>query len=390
MQFVGETGRFGEAEGKFEDTLFIALELSRKTWLVATFAPKLGDKISIHSVPGGDSERLLEIIGNLRSKLQRKGLSNPRIVSCYEAGYDGFWIHRVLRQNGIENHVLDGASLPVDRRAKHIKTDNTDVRRLLRAIVGYVQGDPQSCRVVRAPSPEDEDARRLHRERQRLVRERTGHISRIKALLMAHGIRALRITDKHWCKRLAQMKTGDGRDIPCHLLAEIEREWHRLKLVAEQIRLVEAERDRLVVGKEEIDDRCVEKMRKLVKLRGIGPDFATALTREVFYKQFDNRRQIASYMGLAPAPYDSGDSRREQGINKAGNARARVAAVQMAWMWLRYQPQSDLAQWYYRRVGKLEGRVRRIMIIALARKLVIALWRYLETGQPPKGAIIVA
>jgi transposase len=232
--------------------------------------------------------------------------------------------------------------------------------------------------VVRAPTPEEEDARRLHRERQRLVRERTGHLNRIKALLIVHGIRALRITDANWCERLDRMQTGDGQPIPQRLKIEIEREWSRLKLVAAQIRDVEAERDGLVKGSEPTGDQCEQKMRRLVKLRGIGADFATVLTREVFYRSFQNRRQVASYFGLAPAPYDSGDSKRDQGINKAGNSRARVAAVQMAWMWLRYQPRSELALWYYRRVGDLKGRVRRVMIIALARKLVIALWRYVE------------
>ena len=311
-------------------------------------------------------------------------------MCCYEAGYDGFWLHRVLVNHGIEIHVLDPASLPIDRRAKHIKTDNIDAKRLLRAIVGFVQGDPQSCRVVRAPTPEEEDARRLHRERQRLVRERTGHSNRIKALLIAHGVRALRITDAKWCERLDQMRTGDGRPIPTQLKIEIDREWKRLKVVAEQVREVEVERDRLVKGSEPTGDICVEKMRRLVKLHGIGAEFATVLAREVFYRPFQNRRQVASYVGLTPAPYDSGESKRDQGINKASNTRARVIAVQMAWLWLRYQSKSDLALWYYRRVGDLKGRIRRIMIIALARKLVIALWRYVETGKVPTGAIVTA
>jgi transposase len=290
----------------------------------------------------------------------------------------------------IENYVLDAASLPIDRRAKHIKTDNIDAKRLLRAIVGFVQGDPQSCRVVRVPTPEEEDARRLHRERQRLVRERTGHLNRIKALLVTHGIRALRITDAKWCERLDKMRTGDGRPIPARLKIEIEREWKRLKVVAEQVREVEAERDRLVKGREPSGDVSTERMRRLVKLHGIGAEFATVLTREVFYRPFQNRRQVASYVGLTPAPYDSGDTKHDQGINKAGNTRARVIAVQMAWLWLRYQSKSDLSLWYYRRVGDLKGRVRRIMIIALARKLVIALWRYVETGKVPTGAIVTA
>ncbi len=383
---------FGDVKGSadLQNTLFVALELSRATWVVATYAPRLGGKVSLHAVTGGDTAKLLAIIAQLQKKLADKGAPQVRTVSCYEAGYDGFWIHRALLAHGIENHVLDSSSIPIDRRAKHVKTDNVDARRLLRAIVGFVQGDCESCRVVRVPTPEDEDARRLYRERQRLVRERTGHINRIKALLITHGIRALRLTDAKWLQRLGKMTTGDGRPLPERLRVEIEREWKRLKLAIEQIREVEAERDRLVKGSEPTDDACIEKMRKLVKLRGIGADFATALTREVFYRHFDNRRQVGSFIGLAPAPYASGEMRHDQGMNKAGNARARVAAVQMAWMWLRYQPQSELAQWYFRRVGQLEGRIRRIMIIALARKLVIALWRYVETGQVPAGAMIAA
>jgi len=180
---------------------------------------------------------------------------------------------------------------------------------------------------------------------------------------------------------LPKMQTGDGRPIPARLKIEIEREWKRLKMVAEQVREIEAERDRLVKGSEPSGDACTEKMRRLVKLHGIGAEFATVLTREVFYRPFQNRRQVASYVGLTPAPYDSGDTKHDQGINKAGNTRARVIAVQMAWLWLRYQSKSELSLWYYSRVGDLKGRVRRIMIIALARKLVIALWRYVETGK---------
>lgn len=184
--------------------------------------------------------------------------------------------------------------------------------------------------------------------------------------------------------------TGDGQPIPARLRLEIERQWRRLKVVAEQLREVEAERDKLVKGTEPSSDAYTEKMRRLVKLYGIGPEFATVLTREVFYRPFANRRQVASYVGLTPAPYDSGESKHDQGINKAGNTRARASAVQMAWLWLRYQRRSDLALWYNSRVAGLKGRVRRIMIIALARTLVIALWRYVETGKLPTGAIATA
>lgn len=373
-----------------QETLFLALELSRATWVVATYCPLLGDQVGIHSVPGGDAPRLLELIGRFRAKVVAKGGDGVRVVSCYEAGYDGFWLHRVLCANGVANQVLDGASLPVDRRAKHVKTDNLDAKRLLRAIVGHTLGDPQACRAIHVPSIEQENARRLYRERQRLVHERSGHINRIKGLLMANGIREVGIQGAKWHRRLDDLRTGDGRPLPAVLKMEIERQWRRLQFLRDQIREVETARDRVLKEATPADDPSARKIKALAKLRGIGGDLATALTREVFYRRFDNRREVASYIGLTPAPYASGDSRRDQGINKAGNARVRVAAVQMAWMWLRFQPDSELSQWYYRRVGELVGRVRKIMIIALARKLVIALWRYTETGLVPKGAIVAA
>ena len=208
---------------------------------------------------------------------------------------------------------------------------------------------------------------------------------------MAHGIRGLRLTDKTWVDRLDRMRTGDGRALPAALRIEIEREWRRLRLVAEQLRDVEAVRNDTI--QQLMDDatgdvEVRQKMQLLIRLRGIGPDFATIMMREAFYRKFQNRRQVASYFGLAPAPYDSGDSQRCQGISKAGNPRARCAAIGMAWMWLRHQPQSELAQWFAKRAGGMSGRVRRIMVVGLARKLVIALWRYVETGEVPQGAII--
>lgn len=373
-----------------QDTLFVALELSRATWLAATFCPRLGEQISIHSVPGGDARRLLELIGRLRAKILQKGSPSVRVISCYEAGYDGFWLHRALLADGVENQILDAASLPIDRRAKHIKTDNIDAKRLLRAIVGHTLGDPQACRVIHVPSVEEENARRLFRERQRLVREQTGHINRIKGLLVAQGIRAVGVQGAKWLRRIDDLLTGDGRPLPVELKMEIERQWRRLQLLRDHIREVETARDQVLKEATPPGDMSAAKIKALAKLRGIGAELATTLTREVFYRRFDNRRQVASYIGLTPAPYDSGDTRRDQGINKAGNARVRVASVQMAWMWLRFQPQSELSQWYYRRVGELVGRMRRIMIIALARRLVIALWRYAETGLVPKGAIVAA
>ncbi|SFJ35155.1 IS110 family transposase [Bradyrhizobium sp. Gha] len=367
--------------------VYVAVELSRSNWIVAVHAPALGDKVSSHQLAGGDVAHLLSVIDRVCRQVAHTGHAEPIAYCCYEAGYDGFWLHRLLLAHGIRNFVLDAASLLVDRRAKRAKTDHLDARSLLRALIGLSQGDTYGCRAVRVPTVDEEDARRLHRERQRLVRERTGHINRIKALLSAQGIRALRITDKTWLNRLGRLRTGDGRPLPAQLRAEIARQWRRLMLLEEMRRQVEAERDGLLRGNTGAD-QSVGNIQRLAKLKGIGPEFATIFAREVFYRHFSNRRQVGSYLGLAPCPYNSGSSRRDQGISKAGNPRARTAAIEMAWMWLRYQPNSALSQWYRNRVGTMEGRIRRILIVGLARKLVIALWRYVSTGLVPTGAII--
>jgi transposase len=332
---------------------------------------------------------LIDLIEQMRHQVRQIADSEPIVHSCYEAGYDGFWLHRKLLSLGVDNHVLDASSLLVDRRAKRAKTDHLDARSLLRALVGLSRGDSYGCRAVRCPTVEEEDGRRVHRERQRLIRERTGHVNRIKALLAAQGIRALRITDKTWLGRLERMRTGDGHAIPTQLRAEIARQWRRLMLVEEMRREVEKERD-AAFAETESPGTTTQISQRLVKLRGIGPEFATIFAREVFYRSFGNRRQVGSYLGLTPCPYNSGASQRDQGISKAGNPRARTAAIQMAWMWLRHQPNSALAQWYQGRVGEMEGRIRRIMIVALARKLVVALWRYVTVGLVPAGASVAA
>jgi transposase len=267
------------------------------------------------------------LIEDQRRALVNKRVTGARVISCFEAGYDGFWLHRELVKHGVENHVID------DRRAKHLKTDRIDVRRLLRAIIGYAGGDRESCRVVHVPSVSQEDMRRTNRERERLVREQTGHINRIRALLTAQGIRLARIKDGRWVERLRELRTGDGQPMPEKLRAELEREWRRLALVMAHLREVEGDRDEIVYGEANPDAVDGDKIRKLVKLRGIGPDFATMLTREVFFRPFRNRRAVAKYFGLTPAPYASGDSRRDQGIDKAGNPRARHVALEAAWMW---------------------------------------------------------
>jgi transposase len=360
-------------------TLLVALELSKATWVVALSAP-LSDRISHYSIAGGDAGALLKLIEQARSRAEA-ALGQPvRVVCCYEAGYDGFWLHRVLTANGIDNHVLDAASLLVNRRARRAKTDRIDVDGLIRALAALVRGERHACRAVHVPSVEDEDRRRQTRERERLVAERTAHVNRIKGLLMAQGIRDFLPTRPNAAERLAELRTGDGRPLSPCLAAEIRRELRRLKLVEEMIGEVETERDSVMAGT--VADQRIALLRQV---KGIGPVAATVLGREVFHREFTNRRELASYLGLTPSPWASGSVQLDQGISKAGNARARTILIEIAWLWPRYQPGSRLAGWFRERVGQTKGRLRRILVVALARKLVVALWRYLGTGVIPEG-----
>ena len=360
-------------------TIYVALELSKSRWLVGIHTP-LADKVSRYSVPGGDSAALLDRIGRARQRAEQRLERPVRIVCCYEAGYDGFWLHRLLRAAGIENQVMDPASLPVNRRARRAKTDRIDLAALLRALMAWDRGEQQVCRMVRVPSPEQEDRRRRSRERERLVKERVQHIARIKGLLMTQGIRDFQPARRDWADRLERLRTGDGRPLPQALKAEIERECRRLWQIIDMIRAVERERD--VARAAEAPDR----IGMLTRLVGVGEVSAGVLADEVFHRDFANRREVAGYVGLGSSPYNSGSVERDQGISRAGNPRARRMAIELAWFWLRYQPESRLTHWFHERVGTTRGRFKRIMIVALARKLIVALWRYLTTGVVPEGA----
>lgn len=360
-------------------TIYIALELSRNRWLVGIHTP-LADKVSRDALTGGDGEALLRRIARVRETAERRLGACVRVLCCYEAGYDGFWLHRLLRAHGVENHVMDPASLPIDRRARRTKTDRLDLAALLRALMAWDRGEKQVCRMVRVPSPEQEDRRRRSRERERLIKERVQHVARVKGLLMTQGIRDFEPARRDWADRLEQLRAGDGRRLAPALKAELVRECQRLWQVIEMIRSVEHE---------QAADRAAEdgkQVAMLTRLAGIGRVSASVLVDEVFHRDFANRRQLAGYVGLASSPYNSGTRRREQGISRAGNPRARRVAVELAWFWLRHQPDSRLTHWFHERVGVARGRFRRIMIVALARKLVVALWRYLETGVVPEGA----
>ena len=371
--------------------LYVAVELSRSDWLVAVLAPG-AQRASRHKLEAGDVEGLLALVARARGRAER-------VCSCYEAGYEGFWLHRRLLAAGIESFIVDPSSLQVDRRARRKKTDAIDVETILRALVAWDRGERGLCAMVRAPDPAAEDARRTSRERERLVRERTGHLNRIRGLLMTMGIYDFNPRPADRLEHLAGLVTGDGRPLPERLAVEIRREIDRLQLVERQIRELERERDppaprgrpRKDAQPRQIDPASPRgRIARLQKLRGIGPEIAGVLQDEVFYRNFDNRRQLTAYCGLDPTPFASGSTRREQGISKAGNRRARHAAVELAWLWLQWQPDTALARWFQARVGAGTGRHKRTMIVALARKLLIALWRFLEGGLVPDGAILKA
>jgi transposase len=366
-------------------TIFVAIELSQRSWLVTVHSPDK-DRMSRHKLEGGDHAGLLALIDRLRERAARALGAVPTVVSCYEAGYDGFWLHRLLLGAGITSHVFDPASIAVDQRARRVKTDRIDGEQMLRTLMAYCRGEPRVVRIVRVPGPEQEDARRATRERDRLTKEQTAHTTRIKALLRLLGMAVGNPRRRDWLTWLAAQRDWQGQAVPPHTQAEIEREHARLMLVRGQLDALTR-----APARAELTPAAAEMAQRsehLLRLKSLGPAFATTLTNEVFYKDFRNRRQVASYFGLAPSPWQSGGTDREQGISKAGNPRARCAAIELAWLWLRHQPDSALTQWFHQRSVSASRRAKRITIVALARKLIVALWRYLTTGLVPEGAVL--
>jgi transposase len=314
--------------------MFVGFELGKAKWKLGIVLPG-GSKLSQYTVAGGDAEAALRLIAKARQKAEKKASSSVRIVSCYEAGYDGFWLHRWLEGRGIENRVLDAASVQVNRRARRAKTDRLDL-----------------------------------------------------GLLHGQGVRDALPRAKTFCAWLAEVRTGCGHNLPPHLMAELKREHGRLLLVEEQIAEIEAQA--VAARQAAVPAPMASKINQLIELKSLGPVSSQTLVGEVFFRDFKNRRQVGSYFGLTGTPFDSGGSRREQGISKAGNTRARTTAIELAWLWRRHQPGSALSRWFEERVGDQKGRVRRIAIVALARKLMVALWRFLEHGLVPEGAVLRA
>lgn len=359
--------------------LYIAFELSSSKWKLA-FSD--GSKVRYKTITAGNLAQLQVEIDLAKRKFKMD--EDVRVVSCYEAGRDGFWIHHYLESQGIENVVVDSASLEVNRRKRRAKTDRIDVAKLLRMLMRYWGGEKKVWSVVRVPSEEDEDARHLHRGLEGLKKERTMHRNWIKGLLIQQGIKVSNPSQKAFLDVLEKQRTWNGQAVPPGLKSQVVREYERLQKVEGQIKALEKEKTERLKNP---DTESLEKVAKLALLYGIGSVSSWTFVMEFFgWRQFQNRREVGGLAGLTPTPYDSGNSLREQGISKAGNHRIRALAVEIAWAWLRFQPQSKLSQWYMKRFAGGGKRMRRIGIVAMARRLLIDLWRYLEYDKIPEGA----
>lgn len=362
----------------FQRHLYMAFELGQSEWKLG-FTIGLGQKPRLKTINARDLHALQD---EIRAAKKRFDLpEDTPVLSCYEAGRDGFWLHRYLIENEIENLIVDSSSIEVNRKAKRAKTDRLDARKLLTMLMRYAQGEERVWSIVNVPSEEAEDHRHLHRELHTLKGERTRHINRIKGFLAGQGVCISIRSDFLAC--LETIRLWDGSPLPMGLRARLEREYERMQVVNEQIKHLEAERRELVRHSQRSD---VEMVRQLMRLKGLGIGSAWQWVMEFFaWREFRNRRQVGALSGLTPTPYQGGEDACEQGISKAGNVFVRSMAIQIAWGWLRYQPESQLTRWYERRFGHGSKRLRKIGIVALARKLLIDCWIYLETGLVPEG-----
>lgn len=375
---VSRTTRQGN-DTTISSSLYLALELSNAEWKLG-FTIGLGQAPRLRSLKARNLEGLKREIDLAKTRF---GLAKEACVfSCYEAGRDGFWLDRYLMANGVNNKVVDSASIEVNRRFRRVKTDRLDVGKLLNMLVRYHQGEPKVWSVVHVPSVVEEDQRQLHRELMALKREQTHHINRIKGVLVSQGVVMEVKTD--FLEELERVRLWDGSPISPGLQALLEREQKRMEVVRAQIHQIEDTRKEALRTS---SDPAIEQVRRLLQLKGIGVNSAWVYVMEFFsWRALRNRRELGSLAGLTPTPYTSGESARERGISKAGNRPVRAMAIEIAWSWLRNQPDSQLSRWYRKRFAEGGSRVRRIGIVALARKLLIALWRYVEYGVLPEGA----
>ena len=361
-----------------EEALYVAIEMSRKSWKLGMTDGK-SRRARVVTIEAKDWTGFQAQIEKARRQC---GLEETvKVKSCYEAGREGFWVDRALKKMGIDNVVVDAASIEVNRRAKRAKTDRKDAEQLVRQLVRWWEGEHRVWSVVRVPSEEIEQERQLHREMEALQKERHGHQLRIQSLLYTQGIDVK--VGGNLRKSLEKLRCWDGQAVDARLRGRLERECRRLELVEAMMRELRKQQKEMLKRPQ---TGALGKVQRLQQLRGIGMTSSWVFVQELFWRQFENRRQVAGAIGIVPMPYQSGDSHHEQGISHAGNRRVRAMSVEISWSWLHYQPQSRLSQWYRKRFAKAGARQRKVGIVALARKLMIALWRYLETGVVPEGA----
>jgi transposase len=369
----------------YDHTLVLAIELSAKNWVLAAQVPGLPRTKAKQAIQP-TAEALMAAIDGYRTRAAAVGHVVARVICIYEAGWSGFWLARWLIARGIETNIVQPSSVLVDRRMRRAKSDGIDAELLLRTLLAWLRGEPRVCSMVPVPDEADEDARRGVRERAELLAERVGLVNRIGAILATLGVgdyNPLR-QDRHRC--LHELCTVDGVSLPPHALAKIVRLLARLELVLEQISEISRQRD--AVLDDTTPDAAGQMIQQLTRLRGIGVQSATTLVREAFVRRFANGKALGSYAGLTSTPYNSGGIEREQGIGKAGNRRLRTVMVELAWLWQRYQPDAAQVCWFRERSGPTGRRMRKVMVVALARKLLIALWRYATDGVVPKGAVL--
>jgi len=365
-----------------QQVLFMAFELGASKWVLG-FSIGLGQKARKRTIEAGDVNALQQEIAAAKERFRLS--DNSKIKSCYESGRDGFWIHRYLETLQVQNCVIDSSSIEVNRKRRRAKTDSLDVDSLLKLLIHHHLGEKKVFSMVRVPSEQEEDRRHLHRGFQTLKKEKTRTTNRLRGLLATQGIRMPRLELSDG--RLQAIRMWNGKGLGEGLKSRLKTEWERVLQLREQIRALEAERQSRLKCKERPE---IKQVKQLNTLRGIGLESSWPLVHEFLWRDFRNRREIGSLVGLTPTPYDSGDSKREQGISKAGNRHVRAIAIELAWSWVRHQPNSKITLWFKERFSEAGKRARKIGIVAVARRLIIELWRFLKIGVVPEGALLKA
>jgi transposase len=368
-------------------TLVTVLELSGKSWELGASVPGVSRrplrKIEVRDIGG-----ITKAIEQWKAEAVKAGHAVSRVVLGYEAGRDGFWLARALQQKGIEVYVMHPASIAVERRGRRAKTDRIDVDMLLGTLLGWLRGEPRRCTMAPIPTEAEEDRREPGREREALVVARLKVENQIGSQLIRFGIEGFNPRLKKATQKLEDLRSSDGRPLPPKTMGKLRRLLAQHRLLSEQMKEIEAARQQVVTATD--PDRIERMIQMLVRFVGLGVETATVLAHEVFSRQFRNRKALAAFVGLTGTPFNSGGSTREQGISKNGNPRVRRIVTQLMWRWLKFQPDSALARWFQERTGGAKGRIRKIMAIALARKLLVALWRYVEDGVIPQGVRLAA